>query len=132
MICYVPAESNPGELRAALTPTTTKALTDLGLQVQADPGVGTASRYADEDYTAAGANLVSDPAAALAAADLVLRVRKPSPEQIAALKPGAIHLSFLDPFNESELLQNFAAAKASAVSFGNDPSHHLGPKKWMP
>jgi NAD(P) transhydrogenase subunit alpha len=128
MICYVPAETSPGELRAALTPTTTKALTDLGLQVQTDPGVGAASRYSDEDYTAAGATLVADPAAALSGADLVLRVRKPTPEAIAALKPGAIHLSFLDPFNESALLENFASAKASAVSLEMIPRTTLAQK----
>ena len=72
--------------------------------------------------------MVSDPAAALAAADLVLRVRKPSPEQVAALKPGAVHLSFLDPFNEADLLQNFAAAKASAVSLEMIPRTTLAQK----
>lgn len=128
MICYVPAETASGELRTALTPTTAAALIKLGLTVQADAGLGTASRYLDDEYTKAGVELVGDPAAALGAADLVLRVRKPSPEQVAALKPGAIHLSFLDPFNESALLENFAAAKASAVSLEMIPRTTLAQK----
>lgn len=128
MICYVPSETAPGELRAALSPTTTAALVKLGLTVQTDPGVGRDSRYSDGDYTNAGASLVDDPAAALASADLVLRVRKPSTEQIAALKPGAVHLSFLDPFNESALLDSFAAAKASAVSLEMIPRTTLAQK----
>ena len=128
MICYVPAETVSGELRTALTPTTAAALTKLGLTVQAEAGLGTASRYSDDKYTKAGVELVGDPAAALGAADLVLRVRKPSPEQIAALKPGAVHLSFLDPFNESALLENFADAKASAVSLEMIPRTTLAQK----
>jgi len=128
MICYVPSETSPGELRAALTPTTAAALVKLGLTVQTDPGVGRESRYSDDDYTNAGASLVEDPAAALAAADLVLRVRKPSPAAVAALKPGAIHLSFLDPFNEAALLESFATAKVSAVSLEMIPRTTLAQK----
>lgn len=128
MICYVPAETASGELRTALTPTTAAALIKMGLTVQADAGLGNASRYLDPEYSEAGVELVSDPAAALSAADLVLRVRKPSPEQIAALKPGAIHVSFLDPFNEAALLENFANAKASAVSLEMIPRTTLAQK----
>ncbi|WED64176.1 NAD(P) transhydrogenase subunit alpha [Synoicihabitans lomoniglobus] len=124
----MPAESEPGELRAALTPTTTAALVKLGLTVQTVAGIGAASRYPDAEYTAAGATLVDDPAIALAAADLVLRVRKPSPADIATLKPGAVHLSFLDPFNEGPLLEAFAAAKASAVSLEMIPRTTLAQK----
>lgn len=128
MICYVPAETAPGELRAALTPTTAAALVKQGLTVQVQSGLGAASRYADDDYTTAGAELVSDPAAALAAADVVLRVSKPSPEDIAALKPGALHLSFLDPFNEKDLLEKFATAQVSAVSLEMIPRTTLAQK----
>ena len=128
MICYVPAERAAGELRAALTPTTTAVLVKLGLEVRTDAGVGTASRYADADYIAAGASLVTDPSTALAQADLVLRVRKPSLADIASLKPGAIHLSFLDPFNEKDLLQAFAAARTSAVSLEMIPRTTLAQK----
>jgi len=98
MICYVPAETASGELRTALTPTTAAALIKLGLTIQADAGLGTASRYLDEEYTKTGVELVGDPAAALGAADLVLRVRKPSPEQIAALKTRCGPLKFPRPF----------------------------------
>ncbi len=128
MICYVPAETSPGELRAALTPTTAAALIKLGLTVHAQSGLGSASRYADEDYREAGVEIVADPAAALAAADLVLRVRKPSAADVAALKPGALHLSFLDPFNETDLLTKFAEAKVSAVSLEMIPRTTLAQK----
>lgn len=128
MICYVPAERAAGELRAALTPTTTATLVKLGLAVHIDPGIGTASHYADADYIAAGATPVADPAAALAQADVVLRVREPSAADIARLKPGAIHLSFLDPFNGKDLLQAFAAAQTSAVSLEMIPRTTLAQK----
>ncbi len=128
MICYVPAESAPAEPRAALTPATAQALVKLGLTVQAAPGLGRASHYADEDYAKAGVSLVPDHAAALAAADVVLRVRKPPAADIARMKRGALHLSFLDPFNEKELLAAFAAAGVSAVSLEMIPRTTLAQK----
>jgi len=128
MICYVPAESAPAEPRAALTPATAQALVKLGLTVQAAPGLGRASHYADEDYAKAGVKLVPDHAAALAAADIVLRVRKPPAADVARMKRGAVHLSFLDPFNEKELLAAFAAAGVSAVSLEMIPRTTLAQK----
>lgn len=128
MNCYVPAELAPAEPRAALTPATAQALVKLGLTVQAAPGLGRASHYADADYAQAGVTFVAEHAAALAAADLVLRVRKPPVADVARMKRGALHLSFLDPFNEKELLAAFAAAGVSAVSLEMIPRTTLAQK----
>lgn len=128
MICYVPAEQAPGEPRAALTPTTAQALVKLGLTVRAQPGVGRSSHYSDAEYAAAGVVFEADHAAALAAADIVFRVRKPAAEEIAKLKRGALHVSFLDPFNEPALLAAFAQAGVSAVSLEMIPRTTLAQK----
>lgn len=128
MICYVPAETNPTEPRAALIPATAQVLGKLGITVQAAPGLGRASHYADADYLKAGVIFRTDHAAALASADLVLRVGKPPAEDIARMKRGALHLSFLDPFNESALLAAFAAAGVSAVSLEMIPRTTLAQK----
>lgn len=128
MICYVPAETTPGELRAALTPATAKALAQLGLTVQAPPGLGRASLYPDADYQSAGVTLVGDHAAALAGADIVLRVRKPRADEIGRMKRGALHLSLLDPFNERGLLEAFADAGVDAVSLEMIPRTTLAQK----
>lgn len=128
MNCYVTAETTPGEMRTALTPVTAAALVKLGLTVQAQPGLGRKSHYADGDYEKAGVTFVSDHAAALAGADLVLRVRKPPAEDIARMKRGAWHLSFLDPFNERGLLDAFVAAGVSAASLEMIPRTTLAQK----
>lgn len=128
MICYVPVETAPGELRAALTPSSAKALIQLGLTVQAQAGIGRSSLYSDADYLAAGVALIDDHPAALAAADIVLRVRKPSTADIALMKRGALHLSLLDPFNERPLLDAFAAAGVDAVSLEMIPRTTLAQK----
>lgn len=128
MICYVVAETEQGETRTALTPTSAAGLVKLGLTVQAQAGLGAKSHYPDAAYTEAGVELVSDHAAALAAADLVLRVRKPTAADISGMKRGSWHLSFLDPFNEKELIASFAAAGVNAASLEMIPRTTLAQK----
>jgi len=112
----VPRETHPGESRAPITPAAAAKLVKLGAQVEIEAGTGLAAGFADEAYTKAGATVVTDRKALLAAGDFVLRLRKPPLAEIALLKPGSLHASLLDPFNEKELVQAFAAANISAIS----------------
>jgi len=112
----VPCETYPGETRAPLTPDSAAKLVKLGAQVEVQAGLGTAAGFPDEAYTKAGATLSTDRKALLSSGDIVLRLRKPSAEDIALLKPGCIHASLLDPFNEKELVQKFAERGVSAIS----------------
>jgi NAD(P) transhydrogenase subunit alpha len=128
MICTLAPESSDAEARVPLTPATAQELGKLGLELHAAPGLGRASHYADSDYQAAGVKLTDDIAGALAKADLVLRVNKPSVADIVRMKRGAVHLSFLDPFNESELITAFADAGVTAVSLEMIPRTTLAQK----
>ncbi|HEX3486326.1 MAG TPA: NAD(P)(+) transhydrogenase (Re/Si-specific) subunit alpha, partial [Micropepsaceae bacterium] len=78
MIVAVPKERRGGETRVAATPETVKKLKGLGLDIVVEAGAGEAARFADADYQAAGATIAPDEAAALANADIVLKVRGPS------------------------------------------------------
>ena len=128
MICTLAPESSDAEARVPLTPATAQELGKLGIELQAAPGLGRASHYADADYQAAGVTLTNDIAGALAVADLVLRVNKPSVADIARMKRGAAHLSFLDPFNEGGLIAAFAEAGVTAVSLEMIPRTTLAQK----
>ncbi len=128
MHCYVAKERSPGEIRAALTPATGETLVKLGLEVTAENNLGSSSDYADEAYEKAGVKMTGDHAGNLTGADLVLGVRKPSPETIADLKPGAVLMSHLDPFNEPELVKQLAAAGISAISLEMVPRTTLAQK----
>ena len=112
----VPSESLPSERRVALIPDAAKKLVRAGLDVHIESGAGLRSGYADADYEAVGAHLQNDQTALLASADLVLRVRKPSLDDVAKLKSGAIHVSYLDPYNEAGLVDALAAANITAIS----------------
>jgi len=112
----VPKETHPGETRASLTPESAAKLVKLGAQVEVESGLGLGSGHADTAYTAAGVTLAPDRQTLLSSADMVLRVRKPPVEEIALLKPGCVHVSLLDPFNEKELIQKLAERGVSAIS----------------
>ncbi len=112
----IPKETHPGEHRASATPETVKKLVRLGAEVVVETGTGAAAGIPDSDYAEQGAVIESDRAALLGSADMVMRLRKPEPEDISLLKPGCIHVSYLDPFNEHELIRTFAKQQVTAIS----------------
>ena len=112
----IPRETHPGENRASVTPETVKKLVRLGADLAIEAGAGAGAGFSDEAYAAEGASVVTDRDALLGSADMVLRLRKPELEEVAKLKVGCIHVSYLDPFNEHELIREFAAKSITAVS----------------
>ena len=116
MLIAIPKETAPGELRAAIIPDTVKKLVRMGAEVSLEAGAGTGAGFSDGDYETAGASIASDKASLLGAADVVLRVRKPELSDVELLKPGSIHVSFLDPFNEHALIDALKAKNISAIS----------------
>jgi H+-translocating NAD(P) transhydrogenase subunit alpha len=109
-------ERRPGEHRAAATPETVRKLTALGLAVAIEQGAGEAASYPDEDYRAASADVVIDAAAALAGADILLAVRAPDPVAVKALKPGAVVIGLLDPYENDALRALLTGAQVTAFA----------------
>ncbi|MCB1234033.1 MAG: NAD(P) transhydrogenase subunit alpha [Verrucomicrobiae bacterium] len=128
MKIFVPRETDPIETRAALDPEAAGKLVKLGAEVSVESGLGEASSHSDEDYQAAGATVAPDRGASLAEADMVLRVRKPDAAEIGKQKSGAIHISFLDPFNEPDLIAAFAKQGVTAISLEMIPRSTLAQK----
>ena len=128
MRVFVPCEASTSETRVALIPETVKKLTSMGVTVEVERGAGENSYFLDTDYEEAGASIASDRSAAMSEADLVARVRKPAHEDIAVLKSGAMHISFLDPFNEKGLIDAFAHANVTSVSMEMIPRTTLAQK----
>ena len=116
MLIFAPQETDPHEPRAAVTPETAARLIKLGATVAVESGIGAGANYPDAAYEKAGATVRDDRAAALREADIVLRVRRPPDEEVALLNEGTIHLSFLDPFNETDLVDALAQQGVSAIS----------------
>jgi len=112
----VPKETWPGELRAALAPASVKKLASLGFEITVEAGLGDGFRVPDSEYADAGATVSGDRAQIFGNSDVVLRVRKPDAADLDLLNSGTIHISFLDPFNEKELVQTLASKGVTAIS----------------
>ena len=119
MRILVPSELAPGECRVAVLPHTVASFTQLGLEVCVQSGAGRHAFASDADYEKAGAEVVpeGDLLAALGQADVVASVRPLDPARAAALRAGAVCVSFLSPSNDVGTIRAIAGAGATALSF---------------
>ena len=116
MRIFVPKEAYSGETRVAIGPVGVSKLAKLGAEVEVEKGIGAGINWTDEDYEKAGARLSGDRLQSLKEARLILRVRKPPVEEVEYVRPTAIHISLLDPFNEEKLIRRLAEAQVTAIS----------------
>src|SRR5581483_1909873 len=111
----VPAETDAAEPRVAATPDTVKKMKALGADVVVETGAGVKSGFLDADYEAAGAAIGSTAAFVVTDADVVLKVRRPTAEELTHYKPGALVLAIMDPYGNEAALADMA--KAGVVGF---------------
>jgi NAD(P) transhydrogenase subunit alpha len=109
-------ERRAGETRVAATPDTVKKLKGLGLDVVVETRAGDGAHISDADYTAAGARIAPDAASALKDADIVLKVRGPEANEIAAMKKGAVFAALLAPYTEKDAIAKLAQAGVIAFA----------------
>jgi NAD(P) transhydrogenase subunit alpha len=112
----IPNETSTRDKRTAITPENTGKLIRSGAEVLVEAGLGCGCGFADEQYREAGARVTDGRQTLLADADIVLRVHKPTVDEIVQLKRGAIHISYLDPFNERALVEALKERQITAIS----------------
>ena len=119
-------ETDPRETRTPLIPDDVKKLTNMGFEIKVVKGTGAKSGFSDEAYEKAGAVLVSSNEEGYKGSEIVLRIMKP--ESVDGIEKDTLHLSYLDPFNEKELLGKMASSGISAVSLEMIPRTTLAQK----
>jgi len=107
-------ETAAGETRVAATPETVKKIVGLGHSVTVQTGAGAAAFYPDDLYKTAGAELAAD--GAIGSADLVVKVRRPTDSEIAAIKPGSGFVSLLEPYGDRATVEALAKGKIEALA----------------
>jgi H+-translocating NAD(P) transhydrogenase subunit alpha len=113
MVTIAVTPETKGEPRVAVSPETVKKLAGLGCTVRITSGSGLRSRFSDEAYKTAGAVIHADAPGTLAGADLLLKVLRPTAEEIAALAPGAMAAAIMSPFDDRPGLEALVAKGAS-------------------
>ena len=113
----VPKETVEGERRVALVPDGVTKLAAAGAETLVERGAGEAAGFLDAAYEEAGAKLVSREDL-YAQADLVVKVQRPSSDEVALLREGQVLVALLQPLVETELVRALAAR--GVVSFSLD------------
>jgi H+-translocating NAD(P) transhydrogenase subunit alpha len=108
----VPKELKAGERRVALVPDAVKKLVDAGFEVVVERGAGAHANLTDADFEEAGAT-VGD-ASAVSAADAIVRVAAPGPDETPA--EGKVLIAFLSPLNSPDLVRRLADARVTSFA----------------
>jgi NAD(P) transhydrogenase subunit alpha len=109
----VARETDAGEPRVAATPETVKKFKALGADVAVTRGAGIASGIPDADYEAAGATIGEG---VTQDADIVLKVRRPAPNELSQYKKGALVVAIMDPYGNEAALKQIADAGLTAFA----------------
>ena len=112
------AVTSEGQLepRVAISPDTVKKYKALGCTVRVETGAGSRSRFSDEALASAGAEIMPTAAATLADADILLRVRRPTTDDVRGLKPGAMVVAMISPHDDRAGLDALAATGLNVYS----------------
>jgi NAD(P) transhydrogenase subunit alpha len=121
MTIGVPRETYAGEKRVATVPEVVEKLIKLGFAVRVESGAGNAANCDDDSYRAAGATIAASAADLYSGSDIVFKVRAPSPDEIAMIKPGTVLVSFIWPAQNPELMQAMAGAGLTVLAMDSLP-----------
>jgi len=108
-------ETAPSERRVALVPELVGKLSAAGLDVLVESGAGTSAWAPDSAYTEAGATVVSR-GDLYAQSDVILRVQKPSAEEVGALRQGQAVIGLLGPLTDPQTAKAMADRGVTAIS----------------
>src|SRR4051812_25860796 len=114
MIIGLPKETRLDEARVGLSPESVKKLCKKGFRVRVERSSGVKAGFPDSDYQMDGVELVDTKSAF--SAEIVLKVHRPTPEEISLLKKGALLISFMEPYNRDGTFEKLAQAGIESMA----------------
>ncbi|GAA1229680.1 alanine dehydrogenase [Pseudonocardia alaniniphila] len=117
MLVGVPRELKNHEYRVAITPAGVRELTGRGHEVLLERDAGAGAGLPDADFVAAGARTSADPDEVWGAAELVLKVKEPIPQEYHRLRPGQVLFTYLHLAASKECTDALVTAGATAIAY---------------
>lgn len=117
----IPKEISPTESRVGATPKTVERLKKQGFEVNIQSGAGAQANFSDQQYTAAGANIIDTMEDLYKESDIILKVLAFSDEEVNMLHEGQVTLSYLSPAQNQDLLQKLADKGVNAIAMDAIP-----------
>lgn len=128
MIIGVPKEIKDCEYRVAMTPGGVRQLTESGHQVWVETGVGEGSSFPDEQYEAAGAQIVPTDADAWGA-QMVIKVKEPQPNEYEFMRPDLVLFTYLHLAAEERLTYEMMERELTGIAY---ETVELPPNGYLP
>ncbi len=113
----VPKEIKVHEYRVGLTPSSVREATAHGNAVIVERGAGAGIGMTDGQYAAAGATLAASAAEVFAAADLIVKVKEPQPQERQLLRPGQVLFTYLHLAPDPEQTRDLVASGAVCIAY---------------
>jgi H+-translocating NAD(P) transhydrogenase subunit alpha len=117
----VARERAEGERRVALVPESAERLAGRGIDVVVEAGAGLTASYSDDSYREAGAQIVGSFGELAASVEVVVKVQKPTADEVAALREGTVLVAFLQPLTDREGVERLAARGVVAFALESIP-----------
>ena len=126
MLVGVPKEIKNHEYRVGLTPASVVELVARGHRVMVEMGAGVGIDFSDDEYLAAGAEMVASAAEVFAAADMIVKVKEPQPAECAMLRDGQILYTYLHLAPDPQQTKLLVESGATCIAYETVTDNHGG------
>jgi alanine dehydrogenase len=117
MLIGIPKEIKPDEYRVGLVPATVRELVNRGHHVEVETRAGEGAGIADEEYVAAGAQMVTNPARIFQRAELIIKVKEPLPPERAQLHRGQTIFTYLHLAPDRAQVDDLLLSGVTAIAY---------------
>jgi alanine dehydrogenase len=117
MLVGVPKEIKNHEYRVGLTPAVVAELSASGHQVLVEQGAGAGVGFDDSAYIDAGATIAADANEIFSAAEMIVKVKEPQPEECKKLRPGQLLFTYLHLAPDPEQTRLLVESGATCVAY---------------
>src|SRR5512138_3632435 len=117
MFIGVPKEIKTDEYRVSLTPETLKALSSRGNRVAIETMAGAGAGITDEEYIAAGAEIIADADQIFQRAELIVKVKEPLASERKRLRPGQVIFTYLHLAPDAQQTHDLMASGVTALAY---------------
>jgi H+-translocating NAD(P) transhydrogenase subunit alpha len=117
----VPRETRPAETRVALTPDVVRQLSRKPFEILVERDAGRNASFTNEAYEEAGARIIDSVDGVYSEAQVILKIQRPTDEEIARLRDGQVIIAMLQPLTNQETVVKLAKQNATALSMDAIP-----------
>ena len=117
MLIGVPKEVKTHEYRVGLVPGSVRELIHHGHQVVVESGAGAGIGFDDPAYRSTGAEILQRAADVFSAAELIVKVKEPQPDEVRMLRRDQILFTYLHLAADRALAEGLLRSGAVAIAY---------------